>query len=106
MRITLLVFGLCLAVGACEQKAPPPSAEPRSSATPAPAESGSAGAARAGGTIDPAVVEAATGIKPEVADGGLRCGGQRVGVAELFVEAVVVRYVRFANSSFASEVDI
>ena len=42
----------------------------------------------------------------EVADGGLRCGGQRVGVAELFVEPVVVRYVRFANSSFASEVDI
>jgi len=69
MKITTAIFGLALLMIGCEQKAPPPSAEPSRSAAPMPAGSSSASAPKGAFAIDPAAVEAATGIKPEVADG-------------------------------------
>ena len=72
MKLVTLVCGACLAVVGCEEKAPPaPSAEPRVTAAPNAqgSASPSASAAPAAATIDAAAVEAATGIKPEIADG-------------------------------------
>src|SRR4051812_18188494 len=70
MKLTAVIFGLALLTAGCEQKAPAPSAEPPGAAAPTPPASGSASAPKGAGTIDPAAVEAATGIKPEV-DGGV-----------------------------------
>jgi hypothetical protein len=60
-----------MAIAGCDRPTPPPSAEPP--ATAAPNTAGSAGptasATPAAASVDPAAVEAATGIKPEIGDG-------------------------------------
>jgi hypothetical protein len=69
MKIATLTCCMCMALVACESSRPSPSAEP-----PLPAPPGAAGSAMPSATpmaasIDPAKVEAATGIKPEVSEG-------------------------------------
>jgi hypothetical protein len=68
MRTVILLCCACLTAIGCDRGAPSASAERPSSAPGATAPSASAQAAPSTG-IDPAAVEAATGIKPEVADG-------------------------------------
>lgn len=70
MKIAMLVCCACLVALGCDEGAPP-SAEPPTSARPIAPGSGSPSAQPPPGpaaTIDPAAVEAATGIKPEVAE--------------------------------------
>jgi hypothetical protein len=64
-KLVPLLGCVCMGVTACDRGAPPPSAEPRLREAPA----ATASAAPATSSLDPAAVEAKTGIKPEVADG-------------------------------------
>ena len=71
MKLVMLVGCACMVIAGCDKAQPPPSAEPvvtaalgaTASATP------TASAAPAVASVDAAVVEAATGIKPEVGAG-------------------------------------
>lgn len=71
MKLTMLLGCVCLAVLGCSTSAAPPSPDP-SIATP-PQTQGStrptSSAAPTAAAIDPAAIEAATGLKPETADG-------------------------------------
>src|SRR6185436_14434092 len=71
MKLVTLVGWTCLAMLGCQEKAPPPSPEPSATMTAIGAGSAapSASAPQAAASIDPAAVEAATGLKPEAADG-------------------------------------
>jgi hypothetical protein len=70
MRKLIALIGCAWLAGlGCERGSPPPSAEPVAQAAP-PGATGSAAPEAA--TLDPAGVEAATGIKPEVGDGTVK----------------------------------
>src|SRR4051812_27769162 len=68
-KLVTLLGWACMAIAGCDRPTPPAAAEPGQTAAPggtaAPAPSGTPAAA----SVDPAAVEAATGIKPEVGDG-------------------------------------
>ena len=69
MRFTILMLPLLVSLLGCDHPAPKPTAEPAPSSHPGAPASGSASASPAPAGVDPAEVEAATGIKPEVHDG-------------------------------------
>jgi hypothetical protein len=69
MRIATLVFCMSLPAIGCNTSAPSPSAEPQPRATTAAPAASSASAPIPPRSVDPALVEATTGLKPEVTDG-------------------------------------
>jgi hypothetical protein len=69
MKSTTLICCMVVALAGCEGSRTAPSAEPPSTSQPGATASSAPSAAPAPAAIDPAHVEAATGIKPEVADG-------------------------------------
>ena len=77
MKLAMLLGCVCLATLGCSTNGAPPSPEPPMS-TPPPVL-GSSGPTRAA-AIDPAAVEAATGIKPESADGVVKVSYPRTDV--------------------------
>jgi hypothetical protein len=76
MKLAMLLGGVCLAMLGCSTNGAPPSPEPPISTPPVLGSSGPTPAA----AIDPAVVEAATGIKPESADGVVKVSYPRTDV--------------------------
>jgi hypothetical protein len=71
MKLVMLVGCACMVLVGCDRSTSPPSAEPATTAAPGGTASAapSGTAAQAVASLDPAAVEAATGIKPEVGDG-------------------------------------
>ena len=88
MKLVTLVGCACLAIAGCDPSTPKPTAEPAVSQAPsAPGSAAPSASAAPAASIDPAAVEAATGIKPEVADSVVKVsyprGDVKVGRATL-----------------------
>jgi len=79
-KFATFIVGMCLASAGCAGPSPTaePAAPPSAPGSPVPSASAAAGAA-----IDPARVEAATGIKPDVTDGVAKVSSPRTEKVEV-----------------------